>query len=106
MVEALPVSRGDTENVVNGIIEVTPDSGRTNSRFFRFKVQHLPHQTCLPKEISVEWSTAGSQAGLVISNHSQAEYPFSSNALTTGHLGGQTAAVSFLKQIQGEATGA
>src|ERR1039458_8081904 len=54
MVEALPIARRDAEHLVNRIIEVAADPGRTNARLFRLEVQHLAHEPGLPKEISVE----------------------------------------------------
>src|ERR1039457_6504038 len=44
MVEALPIARRDAEHLVNRIIEVAADSGRTNARLFRLEVHDLAHQ--------------------------------------------------------------
>ena len=38
MVEALPIARRDAEHLVNRIIEVAADPGRTNARLFRLEV--------------------------------------------------------------------
>src|SRR5260370_25755907 len=54
MVEALPIARRDAEHLVNRIIEVAADPGRTNARLFRLEVQHLAHDAGLPEEISIE----------------------------------------------------
>src|ERR1035441_9745404 len=54
MVEALPIARRDAEDLVNRIIEVAADPGRTNARLLRLEVQHLAHESGLPEEISVE----------------------------------------------------
>ena len=54
MVEALPVARRDAEHLVNGIIEVAADPGRTNARLFSFEVQHLAYETGLPEESEAE----------------------------------------------------
>src|ERR1019366_3555905 len=53
MVEALPIARRDAEHLVNRIIEVAADPGRTNARLLRLEVQHLAHESGLPEEISV-----------------------------------------------------
>jgi hypothetical protein len=41
MVEALPVARIDAKHLVNRIVEVAANSGRTNACLLRFEVQHL-----------------------------------------------------------------
>src|SRR6266436_590012 len=69
VVEALPVARRDAEHLVNGIIEVATDPGRTNARRFSFEVQHLAYETGLPEEISIERGAVGNQAVHVVGDH-------------------------------------
>src|SRR5438046_893852 len=69
VVEALPVVRRDAEHLVNGIIEVAADPGRTNARLFSFEVQHLAYETGLPEEISIERSAVGNQAVDIVGDH-------------------------------------
>src|SRR5438046_4941 len=75
MVEALPITRRDAEHLVNRIIEVAADPGRTNARLFRLKVQHLAHETGLPEKISVEAGAIGNKAVHVVGYHPEAEGP-------------------------------
>src|SRR5450631_183479 len=75
MVEALPVARRDAEHLVNRIIEVAADSGRTNARLLRLEVQHLTYEAGLPEEISVEAGAIDNQTLHVLGNHPKAEGP-------------------------------
>src|ERR1039458_7159204 len=89
MVEALPIARRDAEHLVNRIIEVAADPGRTNARLFRLKVQHLAHETGLPEEISVEAGAVGNKAVHVFGDHPKAEGPVPRDVLTAGDARGQ-----------------
>src|SRR5882724_2294954 len=84
MVEALPIARRDAEHLVNRIIEVAADPGRTNARLFRLEVQHLAHETGLPEEISVEAGAIGNKAVHVVGDHPKAEGPVPRDILTAG----------------------
>src|SRR5580693_10563016 len=90
MVEALPIARRDAEHLVNRIIEVAADPGRTNARLFRLEVQHLAHKTGLPEEISVEAGAIGNKAVHVVGDHPKAEGPVRRDVLTAGDAGGQS----------------
>jgi len=54
MVEALPVARIDAKHLVNRIVEVAANSGRTNACLLRLEVQHLADEARFPEEVSVE----------------------------------------------------
>src|SRR6266568_9649867 len=82
VVQALPVARTDAEHLVNRIIEVAADPGRTNARLFRLEVQHLAHETGLPEEISVEAGAIGNKAVHVFGDHPKAEGPVPRDVLT------------------------
>src|ERR1022692_1110637 len=103
MVEALPIARRDAEHLVNRIIEVAADPGRTNARLFRLEVQHLAHETGLPEEISVEAGAVGNKAVHVFGDHPKAEGPVPRDVLTAGDARGQSAAVPFFEQVQRKA---
>src|ERR1022692_1114273 len=103
MVEALPIARRDSEHLVNRIIEVAADPGRTNTRLFRLEVQHLAHETGLPEEISVEAGATGNKAVHVFGDHPKAEGPVPRDVLTAGDARGQSAAVPFFEQVQRKA---
>src|ERR1035438_5534092 len=93
MVEALPIARRDAEHLVNRIIEVAADPGRTNPRLFRFKVQYLAHEAGLPEEISVETGAIHNQTVHVFGDHPKAEGPVPRDVLTARDLRGQSTAV-------------
>jgi hypothetical protein len=104
VVEALPVARRDAEHIVNEIIEVAPDPGRTDARLFRFEVQHVADKTGLPEEISIERSAVGHQAAHVIRDHPEAEGPIPRDVLAAGKARSLSAVVPFFEQVQGKAT--
>src|SRR6266700_1980135 len=93
MVEALPSARRDAEHLVNRIIEVAADPGRTNARLFRLEVQHLTYEAGLPEEISVEAGAIDNQTVHVLGNHPKAESPIPRDVLPAGDGGGQSTAV-------------
>src|ERR1019366_6092670 len=93
MVEALPIARRDAEPLVNRIIEVAADPGRTNPRLFRLEVQHLTYEAGLPEEISVEAGAIDNQTVHVLGNHPEAEGAVPRNILTAGDGRGKSAAV-------------
>src|SRR5580704_18410143 len=97
MIEALPIARRDAEHLVNRIIEVTADPGRTNARLLRLEVQHLAHESGLPEEISVEAGAIHNQTVHVFSDHPKAEGPVPRNVLTAGDARGQSTAVTLLQ---------
>ena len=99
MVEALPIARRDAEHLVNRIIEVAADPGRTNARLLRFEVQHLAHESGLPEEISVEAGAIDNQTVHVLGDHPKAEGPVPCNVLTAGDARGQSTAVPLFQQI-------
>src|ERR1039458_8637342 len=103
MIEALPIARRDAEDLVNRIIEVAADPGRTNARLFCLEVQHLAHETGLPEEISVEAGAVRTQAVHVFGDHPKAEGPVPRDVLTAGDARGQSAAVPFFEQVQRKA---
>src|ERR1035437_835900 len=98
MVEALPIARRDAEHLVNRIIEVAADPGRTNARLFHLEVQDLAHESGLPEEISVKAGTIHNQTVHVFGDHPKAEGPVPRNVLTAGDAHGQRTAVSLLEQ--------
>src|ERR1035441_8045960 len=93
MVEALPIARRDAEHLVNRIIEVAADPGRTNARLFRLEVQHLTHKSGLPEEISVKAGTIDNQTVHVFGDHPKAEGPIPRDVLTARDARGQRTAV-------------
>src|ERR1700736_3483390 len=93
MIEALPIARRDAEPLVNRIIKVAADPGRTNARLFRLEVQHLAHESGLPEEISVKAGAIGNKAVHVVGDHPKAEGPVPRDVLPTGNPRGQSAAV-------------
>src|ERR1700674_831386 len=99
MIEALPIARRDAEHLVNRIIEVAADSGRTNAGLFRLEVQHLADEARTPEEISVEAGAIDNQTFLVFGDHPKAEGPVPRNVLTAGDARGQSTAVSLFQQV-------
>src|SRR5208337_3992628 len=97
MVEALPIARRDAEDLVNRIIEVAADPGRTNARLLRLEVQDLAHEPGLPEEISVEASAIHNQTVHVFGDHPKAEGPVPRDLLTAGDARGQSTAVPLLQ---------
>src|SRR5664280_2043370 len=93
MVEALPIARRDAEHLVNRIIEVAADPGRTNARLFRLEVQHLTHKSGLPDEISVKAGTIDNQTVHVFGDHPKAEGPIPRAVLTARDARGKRTAV-------------
>src|ERR1035437_619992 len=93
VVEALPIARRDAEHLVNRIIEVAADPGRTNARLFRLEVQHLTYEAGLPEEISVEAGAIDNQTVHVLGNHPKAEGPITRDVLPAGDGRGQSTAV-------------
>ena len=83
---------------MNRIIEVAADPSRTNTRLFRFEVQHLAHESGLPKEISVEAGAICDQTVHVFSDHPQAEGSVPRDLLTAGDARGQITAAPFFQQ--------
>src|ERR1700692_3894357 len=73
MIEALPIARRDAEHLVNRIIEVAADPGRTNAGLFRLEFKHLAHEAGLPEEISVEAGAIDNQTVHVFGDHPKAE---------------------------------
>src|SRR5665213_762094 len=98
MVEGLPIARRDAEHLVNRIIEVAADPGRTNARLLRLEVQHLAHETGLPEEISIEAGAIHNQTIHVFGNHPKAEGAVPGHVLTAGDARGQSTADPLLKQ--------
>src|SRR5665213_391333 len=98
VVEALPIARRDAEHLVNRIIEVAADPGRTNARLFRLEVQHLAHESGLPEEIPIKARAIVNQTIHVFGNHPKAEGAVPGNVLTAGDARGQSTADPLLKQ--------
>src|SRR5664280_3257892 len=103
VVEALPIARRDAEHLVNRIIEVAADPGRTNARLFRLEIQHLADEAGLPEEISVEAGAIDNQTVHVFGDHPKAEGPVPRDLLTAGDARGQSTAVPFFEQVQRKA---
>src|ERR1039458_4032015 len=98
MVEALPIARRDGQSLVNRIIEVAADPGRTNARLLRLEVQHLADEPGLPEEISVEAGAIDNQTVHVFGDHPKAVGPVPRNILTAGDARGQSTAVPLFQQ--------
>src|ERR1035441_4621739 len=93
MVEALPIARRDAEHLVNRIIEVAADPGRTNARLLRLEVQDLAHESGLPEQTSVEAGAIDNQTVHVFGDHPKAVGPVPRDVLTAGDARGQSTAV-------------
>ena len=68
------------KEVMHRIVEVTADTGTTDTRSFRFQIEHLTDDASLPKETMIESWAVPSQ-GPHISDHPNTKAPITGNVL-------------------------
>ena len=81
MVKVLIRVVSEAKDVMHRIVEVTADTGTTDTRSFRFQIEHLTDDAGFPKETRIEPWTVPPQGGLIFSDHPNTKAPITSNFL-------------------------
>jgi hypothetical protein len=73
MVEALKLVVSESQEFVNGIVEVATNPRGASTSCFGFQIQDLADHSCLPKQVSVEPSPVSLNRLGKLGNHAEAE---------------------------------
>ena len=69
VIEALPVSVSEAETGMHGIVKEASDTSCRDPRRFRFQVEQLTNESCLPKKSWVQPRSHCPQSGFELSEH-------------------------------------
>ena len=100
MVQALELIAFQPQHVVNRIVEVAANAGRTETGSLSFEIQHLPHHPGFPEKIAIEPTPMLLDRFSKLRDHAEAEETISSNVLMAAQPLRLFSAVCFDEQVQ------
>ena len=93
VVEALKPIIIESQNLVNGIVEVAADSRRAGARRLGLEIQDLADHARLPIKIAVEPGPVSANRPVELGNHADAEETVSGDVLMTAQRSSSLATI-------------